>query len=78
MEDSTFHIDVLNGFLSLYTKYILSSLGVHGIITLLAGKDNRECYFINHLALRTENNKVVFFSDTTRGLSILSLSFRAQ
>ncbi|WP_350304059.1 non-canonical purine NTP pyrophosphatase [Photorhabdus viridis] len=70
IEDSTFHIDVLNGFPSLYTKYILSSLGIQGIINLLAGKDNRECYFINHLALRTENNKVVFFSGTTRGLSI--------
>ncbi|MCT8348035.1 hypothetical protein LGZ99_12675 [Photorhabdus temperata] len=70
IEDSTFHIDALNGFPSLYTKYILSSLGVQGIINLLAGKDNSECYFINHLALRTENNKVVFFSGTTRGLSI--------
>ncbi|PQQ41093.1 hypothetical protein C6H65_11305 [Photorhabdus luminescens] len=70
IEDSSFHIDALNGFPSLYTKYILSSLGVQGIINLLAGKNNRECYFINHLALRTENNEVVFFSGTTRGLSI--------
>lgn len=70
IEDSTFYIDALNGFPSLYTKYILSSLGAQGIINLLAGKDNRKCYFTNHLALRTENNKVVFFSGITSGLSI--------
>lgn len=70
IEDSTFHIDALNGFPSLYTKYILSSIGAQGIISLLDGREHRDCYFINHVALRAADNQIHFFSGITRGLSI--------
>ena len=45
MQDSGFVIEALNGFPGPYTKYVLSTIGVDGLLKLMDGQLNRRCGF---------------------------------
>lgn len=45
VQDSSLHINVLNGFPGIYIKYILNTIGIEGILKLLEGVDDRSYYF---------------------------------
>lgn len=47
VEDGGFTIDALNGFPGVYTRFILDSIGVDGILKLMEGVENRKCQFIS-------------------------------
>lgn len=50
VEDSSFHIDALNGFPGPYIKYMLTTVGVKGILKLTQGIKNRTCRFTSAVA----------------------------
>ena len=45
MQDSGFVIQELNGFPGPYTKYVLATIGVDGLLKLMEGQPNRRCGF---------------------------------
>ena len=47
VEDGGFSIAALNGFPGVYSRYILDTIGVEGILALMVGKANRECCFVS-------------------------------
>lgn len=50
VEDSSFHIDALNGFPGPYIKYMLETIGVEGILDLTKNIKDRSCSFMSVLA----------------------------
>ncbi len=49
VDDSSFHIAALGGFPGPYIKYMLSTIGIEGIISFMKGKKNRQAYFLSSL-----------------------------
>ena len=49
-QDSGFYIEALNGFPKAFTKFALDTIGVNGILKLMAGIENRACMFKECLA----------------------------
>lgn len=47
VEDGGLEVDVLKGFPGVYTKYVLETIGVDGILKLLANQKNRNARFIS-------------------------------
>ncbi|MEI7689916.1 MAG: non-canonical purine NTP pyrophosphatase, partial [Candidatus Saccharibacteria bacterium] len=47
VDDSLFHISVLGGFPGPYIKYMLSTIGVDGILNFLKNHDDRSAYFLS-------------------------------
>lgn len=45
VDDSSFHINALNGFPGVYAKYANDTLGAEGYINLMQGKKDRSAYF---------------------------------
>jgi len=45
VDDSGFFIECLNGFPGVYTRFILDTIGIEGIMDLMNGKENRNCGF---------------------------------
>ncbi len=45
IEDSSFHIQALNGFPGVYARYVLETLGVEGVLALLKDVTSRTCFF---------------------------------
>jgi len=43
--DSNFCIKSLNGFPRAFVNFTLDTIGIEGILKLMEGKDNRDCYF---------------------------------
>ncbi len=59
VEDGGFCISELHGFPGVYTKYILKTLGIDGIIKLLQGVKNRSAQFVS-VATFIDNDGTVF------------------
>lgn len=47
VEDGGFCVEALNDFPGVYTKYALKTIGVDGILGLLAGEKNRKARFVS-------------------------------
>jgi len=45
VDDSGFFIECLNGFPGVYTKYILDTIGINGLMAIMKNKENRNCGF---------------------------------
>lgn len=61
VDDSGFFINDLNGFPGVYTKYILESIGVNGIMDIMSNKENRKCFFESVVTFIDINGKVTVF-----------------
>lgn len=58
-----------NGFPGVYTKYVLGSIGVDGIMDIMKDKDNRECTFKSVVTFIDANgNPTVFKGDLEEGV----------
>lgn len=69
VDDSGFFIKNLNGFPGVYTKYVLGSIGVDGIMDIMKDKDNRECTFKSVVTFVDANGKTtVFKGDLEEGI----------
>lgn len=65
--DSGFCIEELNNFPGALAKYAESSLGAEGIIKLLEGKENRNCYWVEVLSYCEPGKDPVSFTSYTYG-----------
>ncbi len=63
VDDSAFHITALGGFPGPYIKYMLSTLGIEGIMTFMQGQKDRSAYFESHLVYIDEQGTEHVFSD---------------
>ena len=63
VDDSAFHIAALGGFPGPYIKYMLSTLGVEGIMAFMKGQEDRSAYFESHLVFIDEYGTEHVFSD---------------
>lgn len=61
VEDGGFCIDALKGFPGVYSKYILDTIGVEGILKLMEGQENRKCGFISTTTYVDEEGAVYQF-----------------
>ncbi len=46
VEDGSFCVESLNGFPGVYSKYVLETIGVEGIMKLMKGEKNRQAKFV--------------------------------
>lgn len=69
VDDSGFFIKELNGFPGVYTKYVLGSIGVDGIMDIMKNKNNRECIFKSVVTfVDTYGKTKVFEGDLEEGV----------
>lgn len=61
VDDSSFHIHALGGFLGPYIKYMLETVGVDGIVRFMEGQSNRRAYFMSSLVFMDERGKAHIF-----------------
>ncbi len=61
VEDGGLTIAELNGFPGVYTKYIITSIGVDGILRLMQGIQNRSAKFISSTTFVDSNGEVFQF-----------------
>ena len=69
VEDGGFVIDALNGFPGVYTKYVLKTIGVEGILKLMDGQNNRHADFKSCTSYVNEKGELFQFERQT-GLQI--------
>lgn len=63
VDDSSFHISVLGGFPGPYIKYMLTTIGIDGIISFMKDKTDRSAYFLSSLVYIDESGKEYLFED---------------
>eukprot|EP00933_Yihiella_yeosuensis_P050944 TRINITY_DN48757_c0_g1_i1.p1 TRINITY_DN48757_c0_g1~~TRINITY_DN48757_c0_g1_i1.p1 ORF type:complete len:212 (+),score=46.27 TRINITY_DN48757_c0_g1_i1:116-751(+) len=63
VQDSGFAIAALNGFPGPYTKYVMSTIGVDGILKLMEGQTDRRCGFVACCGYADEAGKVRVFEE---------------
>ena len=64
VEDGSFCIEALNGFPGVYTKYVLETIGVEGIVKLMQGQTNRQTKFVSCATFVDEKGEISqFFRD---------------
>lgn len=63
VDDSSFHIMALGGFPGPYIKYMMTTIGAPGIISIMDGKTNRRAYFLSSLVYVDENGEAHLFED---------------
>lgn len=66
-QDSGFCIQALKDFPGPYTKYILDTLGVPGLLRSMAGENNRTAKFMNAVAYCDANGEITTFTDDISG-----------
>jgi len=64
VDDSSFHIAALGGFPGPYIKYMLSTIGIEGIMEFMDGRTDRSAYFLSSLVYIDEQGKEHVFSDS--------------
>lgn len=64
VDDSSFHITALGGFPGPYIKYMLTSIGIDGILSFMKGKTDRSAYFTSSLVYIDELGKEHIFEDS--------------
>lgn len=62
VQDSSFHVNYLNGFPGVYIKYIQDSIGVEGLLKLMEGVKDRSCYFSLSLTYIENSKKFKVFN----------------
>lgn len=72
VEDSGFYIDALNGFPGPYVKYVLDTIGLDGLMRLVAGKTDRGCRFVSAVSLVDAQGKVHTFVDESSTVGTLA------
>ncbi|NOZ89276.1 MAG: RdgB/HAM1 family non-canonical purine NTP pyrophosphatase, partial [Crenarchaeota archaeon] len=50
VEDAGLFVDALSGFPGPYSSYVYKTIGVHGILRLLEGEENRAARFVSVIA----------------------------
>lgn len=65
--DSGLVIPALNGFPSAYSKYVEQTLQADGMMALMKGKTNRECYYLDAFAYCKYGQEPVVFVSKTYG-----------
>jgi non-canonical purine NTP pyrophosphatase (RdgB/HAM1 family) len=69
VDDSSFHISALGGFPGPYIKYMLTTIGVEGIIGFMKGREDRSAYFLSSLVYIDDmGNEHVFTDAPYRGV----------
>lgn len=63
VDDSSFHITELGGFPGPYIKYMLSTIGVDGILSFMKGRTDRSAYFLSSLIYVDEDGELHIFED---------------
>lgn len=63
VDDSSFHISALGGFPGPYIKYMLSTIGIDGIMKFLDKHKDRSAYFLSSLVFIDRNGKEYVFED---------------
>ncbi len=63
VDDSSFHISALGGFPGPYIKYMLSTIGIAGILEFLKHHNDRSAYFLSTLVYIDELGKEYIFED---------------
>ncbi|MFX0087199.1 MAG: RdgB/HAM1 family non-canonical purine NTP pyrophosphatase [Candidatus Hodarchaeota archaeon] len=66
VEDTGLFIESLNGFPGPYSAFIINTIGLNGILTLLNGRKNRKAIFQSCIALKFED-KIKTFSGQIKG-----------
>ena len=56
-------IEALNGFPGPYTKYVLATIGVDGLLKLMEGQQNRRCGFAACVGFADPAGKVHIFEE---------------
>lgn len=64
VDDSSFHIDALNGFPGVYAKFANETIGAEGIVKLLDGIENRHAWFQSTLVFVDKAGMPHVFRDT--------------
>jgi non-canonical purine NTP pyrophosphatase (RdgB/HAM1 family) len=65
VEDSGLYIEALHGLPGPYIKYMNTHLSLEQILDIMAGKENRACYWVSTLAYANENGLITTFEDDT-------------
>lgn len=67
--DTGFYIEELNGFPKAFVNFSLETIGVNGILKLMDGVENRNCYFKECLAYMKNDNpdEIKYFYATIPG-----------
>lgn len=63
VDDSSFHIDALGGFPGPYIKYMLTTIGIDGIMAFMKNQINRKAHFLSCLVYIDEHGKEHIFTD---------------
>jgi non-canonical purine NTP pyrophosphatase (RdgB/HAM1 family) len=68
VDDSSFHIAALGGFPGPYIKFMLSTIGIEGIMNFMEGKHDRSAYFLSSLVyIDAAGNEHVFEDESYTG-----------
>lgn len=62
VEDGGFAVEALNGFPGVYTKFMLTTIGVDGLLDLMKNKTNRNAKFVSCSTYIDKNGKAYQFS----------------
>merc|ERR1712100_713437 len=63
VQDSGFAIAALSGFPGPYTKYVLQTIGVEGLLKLMEGQEDRRCGFVACVGFADEDGQVHVFEE---------------
>lgn len=74
VEDTGFFIDGLGGFPGPQARYVLSTIGVDGLLRLSAALPDRTCRFVNALVYVTGPDDLHLFTDSNEGRLALTVS----
>lgn len=61
VDDSSFHIEALNGFPGPYAKYVNDTVGIEGYLQMMKGAKNRRGYFLNNLVYVDDEGREYVF-----------------
>jgi XTP/dITP diphosphohydrolase len=70
IEDSSFHIQALNGFPGVYARYVLETLGVEGVLALLKDITSRACFFRSCIIYQDASGEQHEFNFVREGLYV--------
>lgn len=64
VEDGGFEVEALNGFPGVYTKFMLTTIGVDGLLDLMKNKTNRKAKFVSCTTYIDQNGQAHQFERT--------------